>query len=86
MKKQTYWIEVKPVVIPYKPCSKKGKKMEININAHVKIPRVPNFISLKNGEKVPISAIKEDYLQEIGKEWTANLITRAREMKDDKAN
>lgn len=53
--------------------------MKINVEAMIKVPKVPNFFIMDNGEKIPISAVKEEYLREIGESWTEDLIRRAKE-------
>lgn len=54
--------------------------MEIKVHYNVECPRVPNFLLIGDGNKIPISAISEDGLREIGKVWTNNLIARAKQM------
>lgn len=43
----------------------------------VLIPRVPNFINAGK-EMVPIGEFTDDELEKIGREWTANLLEKAR--------
>ena len=51
------------------------------ITAEVEIPRVPNFLRLTDGRTLPVKAIDETSLREIGKIWTEALIERAKEQK-----
>lgn len=53
----------------------------INVTAQVEVPRVPNFLLMSDGQKIPISAVTEEGLEEIGKDWTLALINRAREQR-----
>lgn len=55
--------------------------MNINVEAIIETPKVPNFFIMDNGEKIPISAVKEEYLREIGEMWTESLIRRAKEQR-----
>lgn len=48
------------------------------INLDIDIPMVPNFITVR-GVKLPVSDFEEETLREVGKEWTENLIKRAKE-------
>lgn len=55
--------------------------MEVKVHYKVECPRVPNFLLVADSEeKVPISAITEEGLREIGRQWTLNLILRAKQM------
>lgn len=59
-------------------------KMEIKVHFNVNIPRVPNYLLIGNGdEKIPLSAVTEDGLREIGKQWTEDLVARAKQMEKD---
>lgn len=60
----------------------KGKEMKIKVHYNVECPRVPNFLLLSkdSDEKIPICAITEEGLREIGKQWTENLVARAKQM------
>ncbi len=51
----------------------------IKVEAPIQIPRVPNFFQMADGQTIPISAIKEDGLKEVGRLWTEALIERAQE-------
>lgn len=58
--------------------------MEIEVKYKIKVPMVPNFLLLSNSEaKVAISALSENGLREIGKQWTDDLIKRANQMRKD---
>ena len=51
----------------------------LRITAEIEIPRVPNFLTMTDGQTIPISAITEDSLRELGKLWIEALIERAKE-------
>lgn len=49
------------------------------VTMEVETPMVPNFLRLSDGQSVPLCAVTEDGLREIGKAWTEELIRRAQE-------
>jgi len=49
----------------------------LQIQAEIRIPDVPDFFLLTNGQKLPISAVKQDSLRAVGEGWTKNLLTKA---------
>lgn len=53
----------------------------IKVTMQVNIPSVPNYLKLSDEQVVPLYAITDDGLREIGKQWTEALIARSREMK-----
>ena len=55
--------------------------MKVSIIAEVKVPKVPNFIILTDGQKFPLSAFTKKGLSELADEWKANLLARADEMR-----
>lgn len=58
--------------------------MKIKVHYNIEVPRVPNYFMLGDGDnKIPISAITEEGLREIGKQWTEALILRAKKMHKD---
>ena len=57
----------------------------IRVTAEVEIPRPPNYLHQENGHKIPLSAITESGLLEIGKLWTEALIERAKEQQNSNA-
>jgi len=57
--------------------------MKISVTATIEIPTVPNFLRLASGQTIPVSAITEEGLREIGKEWIEALIVRAKEQSKD---
>ena len=50
----------------------------INVTYTVQIPSVPNFLRTVEGESISIGAIKESGLRKIGKEWTEELVKKAK--------
>lgn len=55
----------------------------VTVTAQVEVPRVPNFLRMTDGQMLPLYAVSDEGLEALGKEWTANLIARAREMKQE---
>lgn len=64
--------------------STKGTQMTIDIKIDCEIPQVPNFLKTSNGQ-VPITAVTEEALKQLGAAWTKALIMRARQMRTDAA-
>lgn len=56
----------------------------ITVSARVEIPRVPNFLLLTDGQKLPVSALDDEGLRAIGAAWTEDLIARAAEQRKQK--
>lgn len=54
--------------------------ISINVTAIIKTPSVPNYLIMDNGEKIHISAVKEEYLREIGEIWTDELVRKSKEV------
>lgn len=48
----------------------------INVTADVEIPSLPNFFIAGN-LKIPIEAVEDQGLRDIGKAWTEELIKKA---------
>ena len=49
----------------------------------LKIPVIPKYILFEDGTKMPIHALFDETLREIGKEWTYRLVRNANEQRDD---
>lgn len=47
----------------------------------IKIPRVPNFLLGENNYSFPVKHFTEKQLRQIGKEWTQDLIKRAKQQR-----
>jgi len=59
----------------------------IQVQAKARVPRVPNFIMLEDGDtKIRIGDINDAGLKNIGKEWTINLLERAKEQREQDTN
>lgn len=58
--------------------------MQIQIKIDCEIPQIPNFLKTASGQ-VPITAVTEEALKELGKQWTEALVMRARQMRTDEA-
>lgn len=62
-------------------------RRRVAVRAAVQIPRVPNFLFLQDetgGEsegKLPLSALADEQLEEIGRAWTEELKIRASEQR-----
>lgn len=50
----------------------------IQVTYTIQIPSVPNFLRTVDGQSVSIGAIKESGLRKIGKEWTEELVKKAK--------
>lgn len=58
---------------------------QITVKAAICVPRVPNFLIMEDGQKLPLSAVDEEGLRAIGAAWTIDLIARAKEQRAGKA-
>jgi hypothetical protein len=63
--------------------------MEVNIKVKLKTPMTPNYISLAVGEnenfnQVSIASLTDEQLDEIGKQWAADLKLRAAKIRLNK--
>lgn len=56
----------------------------ITVTAKIQIPMPPNFLRDEDGNAIGIEAIQESGLREIGKEWTEELVERAKQKIKDK--
>lgn len=56
---------------------------KLRVTMEVRVPQVPNYLKLSDEQMVPLYAITDDGLREIGKQWTEKLIARAHQMKKD---
>lgn len=55
--------------------------MQCQIKIDCEIPIIPNYLKTSNGQ-VPISAVTEEALKQLGAAWTEQLIMRARQLRD----
>lgn len=53
----------------------------VQVTYRIQVPTVPNFLRAEDGTTVPIEAITEKGLGEIGREWTDALIKKAKDKK-----
>lgn len=60
-----------------------GLYMKIPVKLIIETPKIPNFFKTADGQTILISAITEDGLREVGREWTEGLVSRARELEND---
>ncbi len=49
----------------------------LTVVAEIKTPRIPNFLHMADGHSLPIEAITDEGLREIGEAWTEALIAEA---------
>jgi electron transfer flavoprotein alpha/beta subunit len=56
----------------------------LTVKAEIKVPRVPNFLRMTDGQSLPICAVTEEDLRKLGAVWIENLIERAREQAKDR--
>lgn len=49
------------------------------VKAEIEIPKPPSFLRMTDGHTLPVSAVDEASLREIGKLWTDALVERAKE-------
>lgn len=54
---------------------------KITVQAEIKLPTVPNFFILTDGQSIPVSAVPESDLRYIGDLWTTALIDNAKRQK-----
>lgn len=62
--------------------------MKLVRNTNIKIPKVPNFLVIYQGEEIPdatlsISIFDDEALENIVKQWTEQLKKRAREIRGE---
>lgn len=50
-----------------------------SVTAQVRIPQVPNFLIMEDGHSLPLWAVSEKALEDIGKLWIEKLIARRAE-------
>ncbi len=54
---------------------------KVTVTAEIEIPNTPNFLRMADGQTLPISAVGENSLKEIGEAWTLALINKARKQR-----
>ena len=57
--------------------------MEITVKAEIEMPGIPDHFMLTDGQTIPIEAVEEECLEEIGKAWTVNLINEAKKRRGE---
>lgn len=57
--------------------------MKLRVTMSIETPTVPNFLKLEDGQTVPLCAVTDDGLREVGAAWTQALLARAREQHRD---
>ncbi len=53
----------------------------IHVEAAVEVPRVPNFLTIDDTQKISIADVSDEELKYIGAAWLENLLERARELR-----
>ena len=56
----------------------------VTVKAEIEIPMTPNFLKCADGITIPIEAVDEEGLKQIGTQWTLDLINKAREKRKQK--
>ena len=51
----------------------------------IQCPSVPNFVRDENDRVFPVSSLTDDEIRQLGKEWTARLIERAKFRRDQQS-
>lgn len=54
----------------------------LTVKAEVELPRVPNFLRMADGQTIPVSAITEEGLRQLGAEWITALIANAKRQRE----
>lgn len=50
------------------------------VTAQVRIPQVPNFLIMEDGHSLPLYAVSEKALRDIGALWIEKLVERQKQM------
>ena len=53
----------------------------LTVTATVKVPAVPNFLRTPDGQTLPLDAISDKDLREIGEVWAGELIAKAQRLR-----
>lgn len=64
----------------------KEKFINYSVQASIRIPKVPNFLIMENGQKISIADLEVNGLRKIGELWTEALCERALEIRRDRVN
>ena len=51
---------------------------KITVRAEIETPRLPNFFRMSDGQSLPVHAVSEESLREIGRIWTEELVAHAK--------
>ncbi len=54
----------------------------MKIEVDLVLPMQPNYLKTVTGQTVDVSDLNDEQLQEIGKQWTVQLIQHARDRRD----
>ena len=57
----------------------------VRISADILIPTVPDFFRMQDGQSLPVEAVSDHDLKDIGLLWTTNLIEHAKTRRQNKA-
>lgn len=52
-------------------------KRTLSVKAEVELPMLPNFLRMTDGQSLPIEAVTDDTLRELGAAWTESLVEHA---------
>lgn len=53
--------------------------MKISVKAEIKIPMTPNFLRMADGSYIPLEAITDTGIKEIGRLWTKEMLEKAKQ-------
>lgn len=56
---------------------------KVQIKITVDVPTVPNYLKTEDGKSVPLWSLTDDSLRQLGAEWTAALLKRAKEQREE---
>ncbi len=54
----------------------------VTVKASVECPRVPNFFRMTDGQMIPVSAITDEGLRQIGAAWLESLRANAQRQRE----
>jgi hypothetical protein len=58
-------------------------KFEVTVATTINCPRVPNFLQQANGQWIPLCALSEAGIRELGRAWVEACIERAVQQNKD---
>lgn len=52
----------------------------IEIKAEIQVPKAPNFLVMKDGQKIPLSLVPDADLKKIGEQYGEALVAKKKEL------